>query len=457
MRATSARLTVGSLRELSTVGVVACLASAYGTVLVDAASVLSVLGGEAGGSIGAALAVVATVFIGIALFVSGIVISTGVDTVIAGRREQLRLLRLIGASASQLRAGLTRAVVTVAGIGALIGIAVATVVMAIIREVLLHRGTLPAGDYPVLPFGVVVAGVAVVAIAAIAARIGTRTTLTRAAVAQNTRSKVGVVRTLLACTVIVAGALLLALAALLGEYGSLAGFFVAFLGAVTVSVGVLLGARRIVPQLVRWAGTAFGGSAPSIVARKNAVSDPRRTTRSTIGLLVGVTLVTTIASGMSSLTRSIHSWDLPPADMAELERSFSIITAILLAMIAISAVIAAVGFVSTMSLTVIGRTREIGMLRAMGFTARQVRSMVVRESLALSGTAVIAGLVLGIVFGTVGSQSLIGSMTSGIPVSLPWGALVSIIGGTAVVVLAASLPPSRRAVAVAPVDALAVA
>ena len=68
----------------------------------------------------------------------------------------------------------------------------------------------------------------------------------------------------------------------------------------------------------------------------------------------------------------------------------------------------------------------------------------------------IAGLVLGIVFGTVGSQSLIGKATSGVPVGLPWYALLAIVAGTAVVVLAASLPPSRRAVAVAPVDALAV-
>lgn len=187
------------------------------------------------------------------------------------------------------------------------------------------------------------------------------------------------------------------------------------------------------------------------------MQDPQRTTRSTVGLLVGVTLVTPIASGMSSLTKSVHGWDMPPAEMAETERSLSVITAILLAMIAISTIIAAVGFVSTMSLTVIGRTREIGMLRAMGFTGWQVRSMVVRESLALSGTAVLAGLVLGIVFGTVGSQSLIGKATSGVPVGLPWYALVAIVAGTAVVVAAASLPPSRRAVAVAPVDALAVA
>lgn len=72
------------------------------------------------------------------------------------------------------------------------------------------------------------------------------------------------------------------------------------------------------------------------------MQDPQRTTRSTVGLLVGVTLVTPIASGMSSLTKSVHGWDMPPAEMAETERSLSVITAILLAMIAISTIIAAV-------------------------------------------------------------------------------------------------------------------
>jgi putative ABC transport system permease protein len=43
------------------------------------------------------------------------------------------------------------------------------------------------------------------------------------------------------------------------------------------------------------------------------------------------------------------------------------------------------------------------------------------------------------------------------PIGLPWGVLVAIISGTFALAVVASLPPSRRAVAVSPVDALAVA
>lgn len=95
------------------------------------------------------------------------------------------------------------------------------------------------------------------------------------------------------------------------------------------------------------------------------------------------------------------------------------------------------------------------MLRAMGFTAQQVRAMISLESLALSGTAALTGLGFGLIFGSVGSQSLVGSVTSGFELGLPWPALVGTLAATAVLVLLASLPPSRRAVAIAPTEALA--
>ncbi len=121
MKATSTRLTVGSLREFATIGVVSALSATYGAALVTTSQMLSTISAHKGGSAGAALDVVASVFIMIALFVSAIVITNGVTTVIAGRRNQLRLLRLIGASSAQLRASLTRAVALDAAIGAVIG------------------------------------------------------------------------------------------------------------------------------------------------------------------------------------------------------------------------------------------------------------------------------------------------------------------------------------------------
>ncbi|MFT3661268.1 MAG: FtsX-like permease family protein [Gordonia sp. (in: high G+C Gram-positive bacteria)] len=456
MRAVSARLVVGRLREVSTIGVVGALAAAYATVLYGTADTLDRLGAESGGSVGLLLKIVAPVFIGIALFVSAIVIGNGVDTVIAGRTRQLELLRLIGASSAQLRGGIVAAVARVSVLGAGAGLLLGTVLNALTRAVLRRRELIPESHYEVLPGGALIAVPVVVAVAVAAAAVGTRRTLGSSAALRGAAPVPSRLRAAVAAVLIGAGALTLATAAYLGERGSLAGFFTAFLGSVLVGIGVMAGARLILPRLVAGFARTAGSGPAALVARKNALSDPARTARSAISLLIGVTLITTVASGMNALGRSMRSWEgLSPDDVRQADQVYSTTSAVLIAMIAISALIAAVGFVSTMSLTVIARTREIGMLRAMGFTARQVRSMIGLESLALSGTAVTLGLVLGVLFGAVGSQSLLGSQTSGPVIGLPWATLGVIAAATGLLVLVAALPPSRRAVAVAPTAALA--
>ena len=127
----------------------------------------------------------------------------------------------------------------------------------------------------------------------------------------------------------------------------------------------------------------------------------------------------------------------------------------MICIVTVSSAIAAVGFVSTMSLAVIQRTREIGLLRALGFTAGQVRAMITKESVALSATAVSFGMALGLVYGALGAQSLVGFQTDGFVWGVPGrsSSRRSRCAGV-LLVLAASWVPSSRAVAVAPVEAL---
>jgi len=456
MKATDYRLTAGSLRELSTVGVVCGLSAGYAGIVLTASDFLGVAGDQHGGSTGVLLSIVSSVFIMIALFVAALVISNGVDTVIAGRQQQLELLRLIGASSQQLRSSLTRGVAKVAAIGAGIGLVVGVAVADVARMVMVSRDILPDIRYSLLPPSTVPAAATVVAVAVIATLVGSRKTLSGAAATGSTNS-FRWLRHLGAAVLTGFGALLLAGACVLGEEGSQAGFFAAFFGTASAAVGLLLGAQTVVPALVAGFGRLLGGTPAAMLARKNAVADKSRTTRSTIGLFIGVTLIVTIVAGMTSLQESIERWDLTAEEMEENRQVLSMMTWVLVGLIVISVIIAAVGFVSTMSLTVISRTREIGMLRAMGFTAKQVRQTITLESVALSGTAMVAGLGLGMLFGAIGSQSLIGALTPGFPIGLPLGALVAIVVGTVALVIVASLPPSRRAVSVAPVDALAVA
>ena len=80
-------------------------------------------------------------------------------------------------------------------------------------------------------------------------------------------------------------------------------------------------------------------------------------------------------------------------------------------LIGFSALIAAVGMVNTLSLSVLQRTRELGLLRALGFDRRQLRGMIVAESAALTLAATLTGVVLGLGYGWAGAQSLLGTCT----------------------------------------------
>lgn len=221
-------------------------------------------------------------------------------------------------------------------------------------------------------------------------------------------------------------------------------------------LGLITGAPFVLPRLVAIFGRPLGAGPDARIARRNAVADPMRTTRATLGLVIGVGLVTTFASGSAALSESITTWDLSAAERAQALDVMHMVSILMMALVVIASIIAGVGFVSTMSLVVIQRRREIGMLRAMGFTARQIRGMVTRESLALGLTAVLVGIALGVLLGSLGAQSLIGAGNDGFVWGLPFEVLAVIVVAALALVLVAALPPARRATTVTPVEALRV-
>jgi len=128
-------------------------------------------------------------------------------------------------------------------------------------------------------------------------------------------------------------------------------------------------------------------------------------------------------------------------------------------LIGFSALIAAIGMVNTLSLSVMQRTRELGLLRALGFERGQVRTMIVAESAALTLAATLLGLVLGFGYGWAGAQALLGG-AQGEPTfvlpGIPWAMFGGLLVAAGVLTLVASVAPTRRAMRVAPVVALAV-
>jgi putative ABC transport system permease protein len=108
----------------------------------------------------------------------------------------------------------------------------------------------------------------------------------------------------------------------------------------------------------------------------------------------------------------------------------------------LSVLVALLGIVNTLALSVHERTRELGMLRAVGMTRRQVRRMVRAESVITAGIGAILGIVLGVVFALIISRPL---AEQGFVFTLPFGTLLLFFVLAAVAGIVAAIPPARRA------------
>ncbi|MCI2149538.1 ABC transporter permease [Bifidobacterium crudilactis] len=125
---------------------------------------------------------------------------------------------------------------------------------------------------------------------------------------------------------------------------------------------------------------------------------------------------------------------------------------ILYALLALSIVIAIFGIVNTLALSVSERTREIGLLRAIGTSKAQVRGMLAIESSMISVFGTIIGMFVGCVAGAVIQQVY---ASQGLEkLDMPWLELLVFLVMAIVIGVLASLPPARRALKVPVLDAV---
>ncbi|HEY0318330.1 MAG TPA: ABC transporter permease [Solirubrobacterales bacterium] len=112
------------------------------------------------------------------------------------------------------------------------------------------------------------------------------------------------------------------------------------------------------------------------------------------------------------------------------------------ALLALAILISLLGIANTLALSIHERRRELGMLRAIGMSRRQVRTMIRYESVITALIGAILGMALGILFATLIAQPL---KDEGFTLSYPIGSLILllIVAGLAGVV--AAIPPARRA------------
>ncbi|MBF6327203.1 ABC transporter permease [Nocardia transvalensis] len=127
--------------------------------------------------------------------------------------------------------------------------------------------------------------------------------------------------------------------------------------------------------------------------------------------------------------------------------------AILYGLLALAVVIAVLGIVNTLALSVVERRREIGMLRAVGMQRPQVRRSVYLESMLIAVFGAVVGVVLGLSLGVGFLRTL---RDLGIEeIAVPWTQIVVMLVGSGAVGVLAALWPGIRAARTPPLAAIA--
>ncbi|MDX5143220.1 ABC transporter permease [Bifidobacterium breve] len=144
----------------------------------------------------------------------------------------------------------------------------------------------------------------------------------------------------------------------------------------------------------------------------------------------------------------------PVAARTQWETMINGMMALLVGLIAVAVLIALVGVANTLSLSVIERTRESATLRAIGMTRGQLRCSLAVEALLLSLVSGVVGVVLGTLFGWLGSY-MVFSLYGDTVFPFEWTTNGAVLGVAALAALLASVAPARRAVKTPPVEALA--
>jgi putative ABC transport system permease protein len=112
------------------------------------------------------------------------------------------------------------------------------------------------------------------------------------------------------------------------------------------------------------------------------------------------------------------------------------------ALLLLAVLISLFGIANTLALSIHERTRELGMVRAIGMSRRQVRTMIRYEAVITALIGAILGMALGIVFAALIAQPL---KDEGFTLSYPVGSLIALLILAGLAGVLAAIPPARRA------------
>ncbi len=170
-------------------------------------------------------------------------------------------------------------------------------------------------------------------------------------------------------------------------------------------------------------------------------------------------LVRTSGASTAMIDGSLHAYpDLKIQTLAAFKKSqqqqVNQLLGLVYALLALAVVIALIGIVNTLMLSVFERTHEIGLLRAVGMKRRQVRAMIRAESVIIAVFGAIIGIIIGTGLGSAFAESL---KQQGITdLVIPWSNLVVFVILAALLGLGAASWPARRAARLNVLNAIAV-
>ncbi|AUA15848.1 FtsX-like permease family protein [Streptomyces sp. SID8382] len=147
------------------------------------------------------------------------------------------------------------------------------------------------------------------------------------------------------------------------------------------------------------------------------------------------------ALDQNPLIRVRNTHDLAEAAGGE---SITLLVNVLYGLLAMAVVIAVLGVVNTLAMSVFERTREIGMLRAVGLQPEQTKRMIRLESVLISLFGAVLGIGAGIFLGWAAGR-LASDSIQGYEMVIPWGRIAVALAGAVLVGVVAGLWPARRA------------
>jgi len=137
----------------------------------------------------------------------------------------------------------------------------------------------------------------------------------------------------------------------------------------------------------------------------------------------------------------------------DIAQMFTLMLNMLYGLLAMAVIVAVLGVINTLAMSVFERSQEIGMLRAIGLDRKGIKRMVRLESLVISLFGGVLGIGLGVFFGWAAGE-LLGSKMSTYELVLPWARMGVFLLLAATVGVLAALWPARRAARLNMLDAI---